>query len=140
MFPLTLVGASSEADGLTPPDVDPRDLWFGRVEDFLLDALEPETPFETIAARLDGLCGDVPPPGPSAHARMFAAMRSEQPDCPADAATFWWTVGGADCPPLAMMRRGMPDPASFADMLSRRESGRTGTGQQSPPQAAAQAG
>jgi hypothetical protein len=48
-------------------------------------------------------------------------MRALQPDCPADSATFWWTIGGADWPPLAMMRCAMPAPATFADMLAWRE-------------------
>jgi type VI secretion system protein ImpM len=58
----------------------------------------------------------------SALGMMFKAMRREQPGCPPEAATFWWTIGGGECPPLAMMHQSMPAPATFADMLSRRHS------------------
>jgi type VI secretion system protein ImpM len=126
MFPLTLIGAPSGSDELDPPDVDSRDDWFAGVEAFLLDALDPQTPFDIIVARLDGVCSHAPAAEPSALARMFAAMRANQQDCPAEAATFWWTIGGADCPPLAMMRRAMPTPATFADMLSRRQGAEQG--------------
>jgi type VI secretion system protein ImpM len=139
MFPLTLAAAAAGA-GLAPPDVDPRDRWFVRVEAFLLDALEAETPFETIAARLEGLAADVPAPGSDARAQTFAAMRAEQPDCRAGAATFWWTIGGASCPPLALMRCGMPAPATFAEMLVTRENPPPQAEPQSPSQTAAQAG
>jgi type VI secretion system protein ImpM len=122
MFPLTLIGTSA-VDDLAPPDIDPREAWFAQVEDLLLDALDPGTPFETTVARLDALSAretGVDAPARDATARAFAAMRAEDRDCPAEAATFWWTIGGADCPPRAMMRRAMPAPASFVDMLSRR--------------------
>jgi type VI secretion system protein ImpM len=139
MFPLTVVGAASGAEPLPPPDADSRDPWFARVEAFLLDALEPATPFEAIAAGLDGLAAQDPAPSADPRARMFAALRSDHPDGPAEAATFWWTIGGADCPPFAIVRQGMPAPAAFAEMLTRRES-RPDPEQQSPPQPAAQAG
>jgi type VI secretion system protein ImpM len=120
MFPLTLIGTSG-VDDLAPPDLDPRDRWFAQVEDLLLDALDPGTPFETTVARLDALGAgehEAAAPARDASARAFAAMRAEDRDCPAGAATFWWTIGGADCPPRAMMRRAMPAPATFTDMLS----------------------
>jgi type VI secretion system protein ImpM len=118
MFPLTLIGTSG-IDDLAPPDVDPREGWFAAVEDLLLDALDPATPFETTLARLDAL--GARETGPGAPVRnAFAALRAENADCPAEAATFWWTIGGADCPPRAMMQPAMPAPAVFADMLSHR--------------------
>jgi type VI secretion system protein ImpM len=139
MFPLTLVAAaSSGAAGLAPPDVDTRDPWFARVEDFLLDALDAEAPFATIAGRLERLSADGAATGQNALAGTFAALRSDEPACPADAATFWWTIGGADCPARTLMRCGMPAAATFAEMLSRRES--RPQPDPNPPQAAAQAG
>ena len=120
MFPLTLIASG---DDLAPPDVDPREAWFAQVEDFLLDALDPGTPFETMVARLEALGKKETGADAQARdssARAFAAMRAAQPDCPAQAATFWWTIGGADCAPLAMIQLAMPAPAPFADMLSRR--------------------
>ena len=95
MFPLTLIASG---DDLAPPDVDPREAWFAQVEDVLLDALDPATPFETTVARLEALGekeNSADAQAQDSSARAFAAMRAAQPDCPAQAATFWWTVGGA---------------------------------------------
>jgi type VI secretion system protein ImpM len=148
MFPLTLIGAAANAAAPEPPDVDPRELWFAAVEALLLDALDPNAPLESLVKRLDGLGGDFGsahrskqaslraktlPEGDdiatradaaedSALGMMFKAKRGEQPGCPPEAATFWWTIGGGECPPLAMMHQSMPAPATFADMLSRRHS------------------
>ena len=54
MFPLTLIGRASGAGELAPPDVDPREAWFGSVEDVLLDALDPQTSFESLALAAGG--------------------------------------------------------------------------------------
>lgn len=140
MFPLALIGASAGANPLEPPDVDPRDQWFAEVEELLLDALDPNASFETIVARLGALCEAPATRHENALARMFAAMRLEQPDCPADAATFWWTIGGADCPPLALMHKAMPAPATFADMMSRRQTHCQDAENENRPQAIVQSG
>ncbi len=136
MFPLTLIASGGD---FAPPDADPREAWFAQVEDLLLDALDPHAPFEAIAARLakcgaqelgakvidaQNICAqliaaDIRAQDRNASAEPFAAMRAEL-DCPAETATFWWTIGGADCPPWAMMQQAMPAPATFAAMLSRR--------------------
>lgn len=123
IYPLTLIGAPPGGATLAAPDVDPRGFWFGKVEALLLDALDPQTPFETIFARLDALGADeagaeAAPRDPAA--RAFASLRAEAPHCPPELATFWWTIGGAGCPPQALMRRALPAPIDFADMLSRR--------------------
>ena len=34
------------------------------------------------------------------------------------AATFWWTEGGADFPPMALASRGFPDPFCYSTMLT----------------------
>jgi type VI secretion system protein ImpM len=118
MVPLTLIG-TSRIDDLAPPDVVPREGWFAAVEDLLLDALDPATPLESTVARLDALGARETGAG-AAVRDAFAALRAENPDCPAASATFWWTIGGADCPRRALMQRAMPAPADFVDMLSRR--------------------
>ncbi len=121
MYPLTLVGAASDGEAFDPPDVDPRELWFASVEQLLLDALDPEAPFPAILARLKTLCvAPAPDASADALAGAFAQMRAELKDCPPVEATFWWTIGGAAVPPLALAQIGMPPNAAFADMLSRR--------------------
>ncbi len=71
---------------------------------------------------------------------MFKAMRLERPDCQPQAATFWWTVGGGECPALAMMRQSMPTSATFAEMLRPRQDGNENAEKESRPQAIAQTG
>ena len=168
MFPLTLIGAAADAGALAPPDADPREQWFAAVEALLLDALDPHASLEELVKRLDGLGCDFASAHRSALERlqakqarpaegddlatgadaaedsslgaMFKAMRGEQPGCPPEAATFWWTIGGGECPPLAMMQQSMPAPATFADMLSRRHSPQGNAEKESRLQAIAQLG
>ncbi len=119
MFPLTVVGSSCDGP-LAPPEIDSRSRWFTQVEDLLLDALDPNASFETLVARLGGLSDDAPTAEPDALAKRFAAIRAQQANCPLETATFWWTIGGGDCPQCAMAQKGMPSPELFADMLRRR--------------------
>lgn len=138
LFPLTLIGVAEKAEALVPPDVDARDLWFERVEALLLQTLDARATFEATVAALAGLpafpCGDcgannsqhrnkaasAPAAGgvaPSFPA-IFACLRLAQRDLPASAATFWWTIGGDACEPLAFICKSMPAPAMFTDMLT----------------------
>jgi len=126
-FPLTLIGMAERCKALEPPDVDPRELWFERAEDFLLAALDLRRTFEATMEALADLAAFADDAGetleqsePEAPAlvEIFADLRREQRECPATAATFWWTMGGEDCEPLAFMRKFMPPPAAFTDMLT----------------------
>jgi type VI secretion system protein ImpM len=123
-FPLTLIGAADDGRSLAPPDVDPRELWFERAEEFLLAALDCGTAFETTMSALAGLAAearqapDQNEPRAAALIEIFADLRRERRDCPAAGATFWWTAGGTDCEPLAFMQKFMPAPAAFTDMLT----------------------
>jgi type VI secretion system protein ImpM len=120
LFPLTLIGMAAGAEPLASPDIDSRGSWFARTEDFLLGALSPDASLETIAAGLDDLCAESPSAALSdAFTEIFSALRVRQPDCSIEAASFWWTIGGNDCQPLALMQKFMPSPATFTNMLSR---------------------
>lgn len=138
LFPLTLMVKPGDGESLESPDVDSRDEWFERAEEVLLATLDPRTPFETTLSRLPGLqavkgprtIGGSGGPRTSAEshaAAIFASLRLENRDLPVSAATFWWTMGGADCAPLAALRRSMPPPKAFADMLTTRIAHQSGT-------------
>ncbi|SFK33382.1 type VI secretion system-associated protein TagF [Methylocapsa palsarum] len=132
LFPLTLTLKQGDGERFESPDVDSRDDWFERVEEFLLATLDPRTPFETTLSRLADLPSAPGDPETSAenHASaIFAALRREHRDLPVSAATFWWTMGGSNCAPLATLQRSMPPPRAFADMLT--------TGLAHPPRAEA---
>lgn len=127
LFPLTLIGIAEEGETIVPPDVDPRDPWCERAENILLEALEPGPSCERAEAALAGLAafaeGAERAKGRREEnigesAEVFAQLRRELTGCPAGAATFWWTSGGADCEPLAWMQERMPAPGVFTDMLT----------------------
>ena len=136
-YPLTLHGIADAAAPISPPDVDTLDEWFGTAESFLLSTLAQDAAFEDISLRLDGLAA--PPTmsraaagtgimslgeGMSAminagtdFAATLSALRAASPEVYA-AASFWWTVGGGDFPPLALSCRGLPDPYRYSTLLT----------------------
>ncbi|WP_051952717.1 type VI secretion system-associated protein TagF [Methylocapsa aurea] len=137
LFPLTLIGIAGKGETIVPPDVDPRDPWYERAENILLGALDPGPSCERAEEALAGLGalargtergkagGEENPsrrrrgePDIGEGAGVFAQLRRELTVCPAGAATFWWTSGGADCEPLAWMQERMPAPGVFTDMLT----------------------
>jgi type VI secretion system protein ImpM len=50
-------------------------------------------------------------------ATTLSALRAASPAVYA-AASFWWTVGGGDFPPLALSCRGLPDPYRYSTLLT----------------------
>ena len=136
-YPLTLHAIADADAPVAPPDVNPLDEWFGMAESFLLSTLVQEAAFEDISLRLDGLAA------PRTRSRVAAdtsvvslgdgmagmviagtdiatalsALRAASPEVYA-AASFWWTVGGGDFPPLALSCRGLPDPYRYSTLLT----------------------
>ena len=136
-YPLTL-HAIAEADApIPPPDIDTLDEWFGVAESFLLSTLAPDAAFDDISQRLDGLAvprtrsraaadtsivslGDDMAGMVTAgteFAKTLSALRAASPEVYA-AASFWWTAGGGDFPPLALSCRGLPDPYRYSTLLT----------------------
>jgi len=136
-YPLTL-HVIAEADApISPPDVDALDEWFGSAESFLLSTLAQDATFEDISSRLDGLATprtrsraaaepNIVPLGEGMYGMVIAgadvtaalsALRARSPEVYA-AASFWWTVGGGDFPPLALSCRGLPDPYRYSTLLT----------------------
>jgi type VI secretion system protein ImpM len=136
-YPLTLHGIADADAPFSPPDVDTLDEWFGMAESFLLSTLAQEATFEDISSRLDGLAtprtrshaaadSGIVPLGDSMAGRVvggadvattLSALRAASPEVYA-AASFWWTVGGGDFPPLALSCRGLPDPYRYSTLLT----------------------
>jgi type VI secretion system protein ImpM len=136
-YPLTLHAIADPGVPILPPDVDAQDEWFGTAEEFLLATLSVDTTFEDISAALDRLaaprtraCATIEPgvlplaedmSGIVAAGQDFAttltALRVASPEVYA-AASFWWTAGGGDFPPIALSCRGLPDPYRYSALLT----------------------
>jgi type VI secretion system protein ImpM len=136
-YPLTLHAVADANAPILPPDIDALDEWFGSAESFLLSTLAQDATFDEIASRLEGLA----PPRTQSRAELdpnvvllgddMAAMTAAEagfatalstlrvagPEVYA-AASFWWTAGGGDFPPLAMSCRGLPDPYRYSTLLT----------------------
>ena len=139
-YPLALFAYADPGCAIAPPDIDAQDDWFTAAEDFLLATLDKGAAYETLADALDRLAPphaaplDAVPPGlarlmPGAlaaprgdgsFADLFAALRAANHASAYAAASFWWTQGGDDFPPVGFCSRRMPDPALQATMLTGR--------------------
>lgn len=139
-FPLTVFAAAEPGGAIPHPELDPQDAWFGEIEDFLLRALDPDASFESVSQRLAGLRmpGDAllapPPPDmarlpdgtivtaltPSGFPERLAALRVEDHARAYAHASCFWTVGGENFEPLALVGQGLPDPYLFSGLLTGR--------------------
>lgn len=139
-FPLTAFAMAEPGSAIPHPELDPQDAWFGAIEDFLLQALDAEASFETVSLRLgqlrvpnDALLA--PPPAEmarlsdgtivtalsaSAFPERLAALRVEDHARAYAHATCFWTVGGENFEPLALVGHGLPDPYLFTGLLTGR--------------------
>jgi type VI secretion system protein ImpM len=136
-YPLTLHVVADAGAPLLPPDVDAQDDWFGIAESFLLSTLGQDVPFDDISSGLDKLAlprtrshaaaATSPVPLSNEMAAMtvsdadfastFSALRIASPELYA-AASFWWTAGGNEFPPLALSCRGLPGPYRYSTLLT----------------------
>jgi type VI secretion system protein ImpM len=132
-YPLTLVGAAESGEVLAPPTVDPHFAWYDEAETFLLATLDGNTSFDatrealarlsrrTDPAGADGEDAGVPLPAPEAALqKLLAALALAPREIPVEQVAFFWTLGGEDYPPAALMHRSMPAPRAFARLLSDR--------------------
>jgi type VI secretion system protein ImpM len=136
-YPLTLHAVGDTGAPIVPPDIDAQAEWFDMSENFLLSTLDREMAFEEVSSALDHL--PVPrtqPPGEGdgrvvrlgermagmisaadGFSASLSCLRAASPEVYA-AASFWWTNGGADFPPLVLSCRGLPDPYQYSTLLS----------------------
>ena len=138
-FPLTLFAYPDEGAAIPPPELDPQEAWFAAAEEFLLSTLEQDTTFEGVTSGLGQLVrpsDDNPVPRPDdmialqggmvarvcarALPDLFASLRLADHASVYAGASFWWTIGGQDYPPLALSARHMPTPFQFTEMLTGR--------------------
>jgi type VI secretion system protein ImpM len=142
-YPLTLMAIADPSFSIPPPDLDPQDPWFSTGEDFLLSTLDRDTSFEQIAAALEALpaphleptvtgaeeilCLNEKTSAVIAAGTPFrdalAKVRQSNHGASA-AASFWWTDGGGDFPPMALACRGLLDPFAYSAMLTGKFSAR----------------
>jgi type VI secretion system protein ImpM len=136
-YPLTLLSVAEASCSIPPPDLDPQDQWFAVAEKFLLSTLERSKSFDEISASLDGMPLPRTEPTVSSSQGLFSfddktigamtagstfqsaltALRARNHGTSA-AASFWWTEGGGDFPPMALSTRGLPDAFNYAAMLT----------------------
>jgi type VI secretion system protein ImpM len=137
-YPLTVFACADSGAAIAPPDIDAQDDWFAAAEEFLLATLEKDVAFDTVTTALDRIAlpacqgTNAVPEGmvrvtdgavvAAAAGHSFldlcGSLRAANHDGAYAAASFWWTLGGGDYPPLALSCRGMPDPFLFANMLT----------------------
>jgi type VI secretion system protein ImpM len=136
-YPLTLHAIADAGAPIPPPDIDSQDDWFAAAESFLFSTLARDANFDEISAALDQLAvprtrsraaagTDIVSLGDNMAATVAAGMafaeamselRVNGPELSA-AASFWWTAGGGDFPPLALSCRGLPDPYRYSALLT----------------------
>lgn len=139
-FPLTAFALASPGGAIPPPELDPQEAWFAELEDFLLQALEPEAGFESVVRRLGLLPpprdhGLAPPPhdvvrlsdgtlvsalDPAGFPARLGALRIEDHARAYARAVCLWTMGGEHFEPLALVGPALPDPHLFAGLLTGR--------------------
>lgn len=139
-FPLTVFAVAGPGSAIPPPELDPQDQWFAAIEDFLLQALEPDARYETVAQRLAALpvATDhllaAPPQDmvrlsdgtivsaaiASSFPERLAALRVEDHARAYAHACYLWTVGGPNFEPLALTGQALPDPYLFSGLLTGR--------------------
>ena len=136
-FPLT-VFTGEGAQSLPPPELEPNQAWCEAAEHVLLEALSPDSDYESIASRVAALA----PPLTQPHAKSVSGIghladgsvlvRDFGEDLPMAlraarrfghrqffaGQTFWWTIGGENYPPAALVAQGLPPPTRFAQMLT----------------------
>ena len=136
-YPLTLHAVADAGAPIPPPDIDAQDAWFGAAEGFLLSTLAQDATFDDISARLEQLAiprtrsriaGDTSMVSLGNEmagmavtgvdvAATLSVLRASSPEIYA-AASFWWTAGGGDFPPLALSCRDLPDPYRYSTLLT----------------------
>jgi type VI secretion system protein ImpM len=136
-YPLTLHAVADAEAPIVPPDIDAQDEWFGMAENFLLSTLDQDAVFEDLSSALDrltvprtqsravddekvvalgkGMTGMIS--AGEGFGAALSSLRAASPDVYA-AASFWWTTGGGDFPPLALSCRGLPDPYRYSTLLN----------------------
>ncbi|WP_376987040.1 type VI secretion system-associated protein TagF [Bosea sp. R86505] len=137
-FPLTVFALAQPGGAIPHPELDPQDAWYAGIEDFLLRALDPEASFEAVSERLSRLAipNDAllaPPPqdmvrlsdgtivtalDAAGFPARLAALRVENHARAYAHSTCFWTVGGDNFEPLALVGHGLPDPYLFAGLLT----------------------
>jgi type VI secretion system protein ImpM len=138
-YPLTLLAIADPSYSIPPPDLNAQDQWFAVAEEFLLSTLDQAKSFEDISTTLDAM--PAPPMEPTVNpskeilvlgeamvgmitvGKTFQDSLLNLRQCNHDssaAASFWWTEGGGNFPPMALSSRGMPDPFRYSSMLTGR--------------------
>ena len=136
-FPLTVLVTEGE-EALLPPELDPNNEWCEAAEAILLDALDVNADFESVAAAVAAMAPPATQPraadapgivqladgvvvvsdfGDELAVAFRAARRFGHRQAFAGQ-SFWWTIGGEGFAPTALVATGLPAPTRFVDMLT----------------------
>lgn len=139
-FPLTAYFCGAPEEIIPAPPDDPQGVWYGQIEEFLLDALDAPSDYDGVLSALNALPNPALALAPEADpadigifgAHVRSAETIEQlPDTLVTLlaqrhqrifsnASFWWTIGGEGFEPHAAMADGLPDPNIMSGMLTGR--------------------
>lgn len=137
-FPLTAVYCGAVDAQLPALDDAEADFWFHGVEDLLLSCLDPAEEFDAVLQRFSAFDGPAVQPlpetkpdifragtaygvhvaDPSEAGAAFGMIAAATAQDMARRSSFWWTIGGENFAPTALVAEGMPDPYHFNRMLS----------------------
>lgn len=136
-YPLTLLALADPDYSMPPPDLDAQDPWFASAEQFLLSTLDRDKSFEQISTALEAFPapqvepivkpnGEVIPlgevtVGAVSAGKSFQSALTElrkSNHATSAAASFWWTEGGGEFPPMTLASRGLLDPFRYTTMLT----------------------
>jgi len=137
-FPLTIFDCGEPDDLLAQPSDSANAVWYERIEDFLLSALEPETVYDNLLAGLEQLPRSNKTPAiaanssivelyrakvcrsahPEEQVEAFLAIQVERDRQKLNQQSVWWTIGGENYAPACIVADGLPDPNILTQMLT----------------------
>jgi type VI secretion system protein ImpM len=137
-FPLTAFACGEAGSAFPTPQSDPQAGWFAEVEAMLLDALNENTAYERVLETLGSLPAPASIRTPAAEPGIrdfhsatlvtadtadclgaaFAGLLAERERRRQATESFFWTIGGEDFPPAALLCTGLPDPNVLTTFLS----------------------
>lgn len=138
-FPLSVFAVGSQNEEILPPVMDKMEAWYTQAEDLLLETLEEgfsqmpqdlvarlERPAVIAPNRHSFTTNNIPggisvtPAGDEKLDGLFTGLYENDLLSFYAGRTYWWTTGGVNCEPCAMIFEGMPDPSVFTAFLDQR--------------------
>ncbi len=137
-FPLSVFSCAAAGQAFPAPSEAEDQAWFDAAEDFLLSTIDAGDDYDAVLAGLAGLADADSVPAEAEPASIasrhraliasageerdlagaFAALDEEHRRRDRIARSYWWTIGGADHPAVAIAANGLPEPHIMSLMLT----------------------